>query len=411
MGVVHVVSLVGLSFALQSIVHHHCPVLIARRFSLLSLERIQTRRHLVFSDPLVLVPTRLSSLLSAGSPGTSTPTSRFHPGARRATIALPTSPSTLMRPQLSDHSTHPDGDPFAARDALAAQNTPLGRLEARAIEEQRVRDGGAPNASSSSTPSAPAATRSQRRTSNLSASPKRPEVEIPVVVVEDSDDDEGVAASLGTMARASPELGAKGANGSVTPVPKSEDTDVVMGDARQAGQAGPDGGVAAGVSSAPASAGATTAGEASSHAGPSTGMDVPVAVAAAPTRAPRQRSPSPAAPVKPPRPPKTIRLEFEIPKPGDPVEDVPEYSIADAAIEAGYGVDETEAEGSGSGSGSGGSESESEGGTKKVKSKGKEKEKENGDGDTTMEGPVTDPAAPVVVVPAVRYDVTVRVQC
>ncbi|KAK4705505.1 hypothetical protein P7C70_g707, partial [Phenoliferia sp. Uapishka_3] len=88
----------------------------------------------------------------------------------------------------------------------------------------------------------------------------------------------------------------------------------------------------------------------------------------------QQRSPSPAPPAKPKPPPRTVRLVINLPAPENVV-DVPEYSIADLARDAGF-LDEEEEEraqdGSGSGSGGSGDESgdsegddDEEGGSKK----------------------------------------------
>lgn len=349
------------------------------------------------------------------------------PPANVATPANPTGAPQMVLP--SANGTHPDGDPFAAADALRAQNTPLGRLEARAIEEQRRLEAGLPPAAPPAPVSAVVAPpiRSQRRTPSLYGTPRREE-NVPVVVIDDLDEDvsQGKQATNGNATASGsatsppqqsatdgsavpkepgeekPSLDAPG--GTVTDGPAKDDSgDPIMQDASAssilAPNASPSNGHLASLNpseDSPLSSVPPTP----APGFPSTTIDAP-APAPAPVPAPvpapraRQSSPSPLPPPKPAPPPRTVRLALAIP-PVATVTEVPEYSVAEMAREAGYGVEESEEKDeSGSGSDSG---SESEGGTKK-KGKGKEAEKEKDDKMEGVEG--GDKAVPAV--PAVSF--------
>lgn len=308
----------------------------------------------------------------------------------------------------SAHGAHPDGDPFEAIDAARNSNTALGRMEARAREEGRIAEGGLPSASTPlnqplrskrNTPSlygsprmakdlaqqqTPAQTTPSTSTITTTTTPKLPSKQsAEVIVVDDSDDSQPKEVVIKPSSSASNSKG----NGKAKEIIKL-DEDIVMSEADvpviSSGSLTPiesNNLPSKDIEMEPPAA-STSAATTSAVILPSQPVSesdpaqIPSAAGpAAPSRAPRRSlSPPPAKKIK--RPAKTIRLEINMG--GFDVTGVPEFSIADMAIEAGYDEDSSSEEeeddddgksGSGSGSDSG---SEDEEGNKKKKEKGEE---------------------------------------
>lgn len=351
------------------------------------------------------------------------------------------------------NDVHPDGDPFAEQDALNALNTPLGRMEARALEEQRAleaKSNGAPSSnrphssSLSSTGSgrapivAPPGRSSQRTTPSLFASPRNAPAPLPlpssakkeVIVLDDSDTEDQ---DMSEVTRVEKEdikihIGEMEEGEGLNKEAAGDKSDVVMQDAplEQAttndkdpplpsGSNVPDQHIQSGAAAPPAAPLASTSTSTSNNVTsetpvpievdpPSTSNAPPAPVPAPAVVRKKQGSPSPPPPPqKSPPPPRTVRLSITLPPRGTATE-VPEYSVADMALSEGFGVVEDEDKQGGSGSGSGDdSGSESDGGTKKEK---KDKDKENEKDGDKMQGIESEEKkddTPAPVVPAVSH--------
>lgn len=316
----------------------------------------------------------------------------------------------------SAHGTHPDGDPFAEIDAQRLSSSSLGRMEARAREEERIAEGGLPSSTSLNQPlrskrNTPSLYSSPRMTKDLmqqnsaqsaikttsaitttnnntttTTTPKLPSKQsTEVIMIDDSDDSQPKEEVV--VKPNSSSSNSKG-NGKAKEIIKP-DEDIIMTEAEipvvtpviSSGSLTPielNTLPSKDIEMEPPTASTSAAILPSHPASESDSAQIPsVTGPVAPTRAPRQRSPSPP-PKKIKRPPKTIRLEIDMG--GFDVTGVPEFSISDMAIEAGYDQDSSSEEeeddddedgksGSGSGSDSG---SEDEEGNKKKKEEGNE---------------------------------------
>lgn len=320
------------------------------------------------------------------------------------------------------YGAHPDGDPFALADEQAALTTPLGRMEARALEEQRIAAGGLPRL-----PILPTPTRITPST-HLESSVERNGQSITMITLDDSDEEEKAPALNRILSgmvlpmlpkESTPFSGEHGSGmeedshgfstadegepetGEMTEgVEEDNEADTVMNEENSEESeeseddenevsinlGGEEDSTVKEIKRVPSLstglAGPSPLGLTSFRPEdplpplPTTSnpSDIPassettVTAKAAPTRPPRFRSPTP-----PPRvyiQPPTIRLIINLP-PSNMELDSPWYSVADLAKEAGYDSIEEEEVGGSASDGSGSEDDPMDGGEKQVKGKGK----------------------------------------
>ena len=287
---------------------------------------------------------------------------------------------------MGPRGEHPDGDPFAAADKERNSNTPLGRMEQRAIEEARQLEQGivAP------VQSTPQPGKSSHRHSSVERNGQiiemididSDEEEQPSTTLhegtpdsrdqrshshlelmhEESHDEEN-ATEIEHAIDEHNELDTtmnEGEDEEATEEEEEEEEEDSEEDEDDENETSINIGAEVDLTSNPAPTDQPSASQlAKSSPQKATANDVvlpdlhtlphlpsdpaapldPVVVKPAPTRAPRVRSPSPPPP-KPVVPAVTVRLEIVLPPPGNA--DVPMYSVAELAKEAGYGLDPEE---------------------------------------------------------------------